>query len=62
MIHHHELTQHYKAMQLERSCRILCQIAVGTLSNLVFIDERKFGIKIGSKPPEWPTLECIWIR
>ncbi|XP_014779991.1 uncharacterized protein LOC106876097 [Octopus bimaculoides] len=41
----HELTQVYKAMRLERSCLMLCQIAGGMLPNLVFTDEKKFDIE-----------------
>ncbi|XP_014769279.1 uncharacterized protein LOC106868490 [Octopus bimaculoides] len=40
MIHRHELMQVYKAMRQEESRLILRQIAKGTLSDLLFTDEK----------------------
>ena len=45
MLYCHELTEHYKRMRMERSRQILDEIDQGTLPNLVFTDEKKFGIQ-----------------
>ena len=45
MLHCHGLTEHHKRMRMERSRQILDEIDHGTLSNLVFTDEKKFDIQ-----------------